>query len=472
MSSRRFSGFSTALLAAAVLTGTLAACTPTPPDPPDPSSTLIDCSRAAERVTLTEPSRLDPSCTYTGGFDISTSGVSLDCQGATIHGELPGAAPRGIVVMAPEGVALSDITVRNCNVSGYLNNIRILREGYRFFEEGEEYLTPTSNILLEDNHFSGSRGVGVYVDAYVEDVTIRDSTIDGAGSTGIYLETGSRRNLVEGNSIINNGYIENGPGGQRRVFSGINIWFWGVGREGLAIDGSYENVVRNNAFFNNSNGGLFLYKNCGEYPTNDRYFPRRFHSDDNLIEANTFVGGRNGVWVASRMAENTLPMECSDEAYVDEGLTRIVPDYAADNIVRENRFVDVTYGVRVEDDGTVVEGNTFESDEPGKHAVIVGTPYRTDVLGQPVTDTTIVDNTSTLAGNTDPYRWNSGIDGMTFTGNTALGVPAEICEGQDPPRQPMIFVIAAVGLAPGEEPPPPPDLTVPVLGELAPCAAE
>ena len=39
---------------------------------------------------------------------------------------------------------------------------------------------------------------------------------------------------------------------------------------------------------------------------------------DNLIERNMFLGGRNGVWVGSRMGENTLPMECTDPAYVDE----------------------------------------------------------------------------------------------------------------------------------------------------------
>ena len=60
----------------------------------------------------------------------------------------------------------------------------------------------------------------------------------------------------------------------------------------------------------------------------------------------------------------------TDPAYVESGLTRVVLDHAADNVVRGNRFVDVTYGVRVEDDGTVVEGNTFESSTPGKHAVV------------------------------------------------------------------------------------------------------
>ncbi len=453
----------------AVLVGlVLAACEPLPP--PAPGSVLIDCSRAAERVQLTESSHLDPACTYTAGFEIATSGVTLDCQGARIVGASTSGS-RGILVRAPEGVALTDVTIRNCKVEGFLNSVRIMRDGYRSYPEGEEYLTPTSTILLEDNTFTGSRGVGVFVDAYVEDVTLRGNTVSQAGSTGIYLETGSRRNRVEGNSIIYGGFIENGPSGQLRSFAGTQVWFWGVGREGLAVDGSYENEIVGNAFYGNSNGGLFLYKNCGEYPDSDRYFERRHHADDNLIEGNTFVGGRNGVWVGSRMGENTLPMECTDPAYVESGLTRVVLDYAADNVVRANRFVDVTYGIRVEDDGTVVEGNTFESTTPGKHAVIVGTPYRTTVLGRPVDGTVLQGNTSTLAGNAHPYRWVHGHTGTTESGNTALGAPAELCQGQDPPRQGMIFVIAAALPGPGGTPPATtPDLTVPVLGELPPCA--
>jgi parallel beta-helix repeat protein len=429
---------------------------------------LVGCDQAGAAVVLTASSHLDPSCTY-AGVEIATSGVTLDCQGAKIV-SAPGASGRGILVRAPEGVALSDVIVRNCHVEGFLNSLRVTRDGFRTYAPGEEYLTPTSNIVIEKSTFKGSRGSGIFVDGYVEDVTLRSNTIDGAGSVGIYLETGSRRNRVQGNSIINNGYRENGSAGQLTTLAGTQFWWWGVGREGLAVDGSYENEIVGNAFFNNSNGGLFLYKNCGEYPSRPAYFERRFGARANLIEANTFVGGRNGVWVGSRMGENTYPMECTDPAYVESGITRVVLDYAADSMVRNNRFVDVTYGIRVEDDGTTVEANAFESTNPGKHAVIVGTPHRTTVLGHPVTGTVIRNNTSTLAGNTYPYRWIHGQADTTVEANTALGAEVGICEGQETPRQSLIFVIAVALAGPGGTPPATtPDLTVPVLGELPPC---
>ena len=156
-----------------------------------------------------------------------------------------------------------------------------------------------------------------------------------------------------------------------------------------------------------------------------------------------FVGGTNGVWVGSRMGENTLPMDCTDPAYVDEPVRRVVLDRANDNTVRANRFVDVTYGVRVEDDGNRVEGNTFEGDRPDRHAVIVGTPLRTTVLGRPVHGHRAASTTCRRSPAT-PIR--TGGSPATSTPSTAAtpprAWPAALCEGVEPPRSPFVFVIA------------------------------
>jgi parallel beta-helix repeat protein len=454
-----------------VVMGALAACRPVPPlPPPQDGSQLIGCDRAGERVQLTATSHLDASCVYTAGFDITASGVTLDCQGATIRSP-EGAGGRGIQVHTPIDAPLTDVTVRNCHIEGFLNSLRVTRDGFRTLPAGEEYENGTSDILIEQSTFSGSRGVGIFVDGYVEGVTIRNNRVTGAGSSGIYLETGSRGSDVEGNSLIDNGFRENGPGGQPFTFNGIDLWFWGIGREGISIDGSYDNTVSGNVFQGNSAGGVFLYKNCGEYPDRPAYFERRYPSEHNLIEGNVFIGGTNGVWVGSRMGENTLPMECTDEAYIDEPLRRVVLDRANDNIVRGNIFGNVTYGIRVEDDGNVVEANTFYGDGPQFHPIIVGTPLRTTVLGRPVARTTLVDNVSHIAGMADPYRWVTGQVDTVEHGNLANGEPTALCEGVEPPRLPFIFVIAVALQAPGGGPPETtPDLTLPVLGPLPDCS--
>jgi hypothetical protein len=145
--------------------------------------------------------------------------------------------------------------------------------------------------------------------------------------------------------------------------------------------------------------------------------------------------------------------------------------YVEDVTVQGNRFVDVVYGVRVEDDGNRLEGNVFEAATPGRHAVIVGTPLRTTVLDLPVRGTELVGNTAAIAGNPDPYRWVTGHVETVESGNTADGAPAALCEGVEPPRGPFVFVIALALAGPDGGPPAEtPDTTLPLVGELPPCA--
>ena len=121
--------------AAVLALSSLVACEP---PPPEEGSVLIGCDRADERVQVTETSHLDPDCTYTLGVDIAASGVTLDCQGATIR-SAPGAGGRGILVATPIDTPLHDVTVRNCTVDGFLNSLRVTRDGFRTLPEGEEY---------------------------------------------------------------------------------------------------------------------------------------------------------------------------------------------------------------------------------------------------------------------------------------------------------------------------------------------
>lgn len=425
------------------------------------------CPAAGTRVQITTSTRLDPRCTY-GGIDITASHVTLDCRGATIEGD-PERGGRGIAVVTPATVALTDVTVRRCRVEGFLNGLRVSRDGFRDLPVGDEFANPTSRIVIEDSSFHGSRGVGIFVDAFASGVTIRRNRIHGAGSSGVYLEAGSRRNRVEGNTIVDNGFRESGPSGQPITFRGLKLWFWGVGREGISVDGSSENVIVGNRFEGNAAGGVFLYKNCGEDAGTPGAWIRRYPASGNRIEANTFRGGRNGVWVGSRMGENTLPMACADPAYVNEGLVRVVLDRADHNVVRANRFTDVTYGVRVEDDHTTVDANWFGGAAPDRHAVVIGTPYRTARLGLPVRGTVLTRNVSTIAGNTHPYRWVEGEADTVARANVALGRFVGTCEGRPLPRQPFIFAIAVAPANPDGTAPPTPDLTVPTVGTLPAC---
>ena len=170
-------------------------------------------------------------------------------------------------------------------------------------------------------------------------------------------------------------------------------------------------------------------------------------ADDNVIEGNDIEDEETGVWIGSRMAENQFFMDCSEPAYVSAFLLRIHRDHAARNVVRGNRFSRVTYGVRVEDDGARVEGNLFLANDPAARAVLVGSKWRTIVLGAPVAGVVIESNDAALIGVAAPYRWIHGHADTAFAGNRAFDAAAgafgaaSLVEGEQPPIDPFLFAI-------------------------------
>jgi parallel beta-helix repeat protein len=169
------------------------------------------------------------------------------------------------------------------------------------------------------------------------------------------------------------------------------------------------------------------------------------------------------VWIAARMGENILPMECSDPQY----RFGYALDYAADNIVRDNTFANVTYGVRVEDDGNTISGNHFSGDAT-QQAVVVGTRYRTTALDRPVSATKIIANTADIPANPEPYRWLYRHTGTDFAGNTSLGEPAQLCAGVPPWTGPFVMT-QVVRVGGSTNPPTEPPRPVPAPETLPPC---
>jgi len=72
-----------------------------------------------------------------------------------------------------------------------------------------------------------------------------------------------------------------------------------------------------------------------------------------------------------------------------QGREALVTDGSRNNVIRRNvfrgnRFVNVRRAVRIEDDGAIVEDNRFVSRDTQPRAIILGTEFRTEVLGEPV----------------------------------------------------------------------------------------
>ncbi|MFN8602013.1 MAG: right-handed parallel beta-helix repeat-containing protein [Candidatus Binatia bacterium] len=428
----------------ALLAGLLFACGgPVAADALAAPTTVIGCDQAGSLIQLTASGdyALDPSCTYTAGIEISASDVDLDCRHAVLD-DVEGNDGRGIHVTAPIDVALKNVRVHGCDIRHFLNNVRISREGFKTLAEGHEYDVQYENVVIENSRLTDSRGSGLFVNGYVTGVTLRNLDISGSGSVGVYLEAGSKGTLVERNRVHDNGYGDVTPEGIPFVVGGVEIRYLSTGREGIAIDGSRDNVVRRNVIERNSYGGIFLYKNCGENFTSQpgQWWTRRYGADGNVIEKNRISDEYTGVWIGSRMAENTLFMDCSDAPYSTGPFASIRLDYAKQNRVERNVFTDVDYGIRVEDDGNAILSNRFRGSDATDQAILVGTLYRTSVLAQPVTGTTISGNASQIRGNASPFGWIHGHDATTFERNRARGRLATLAPGVQPTINFHLFV--------------------------------
>lgn len=315
--------------------------------------------------------KLDPQCRYTATVRITSPNTTLDCQGATIDGE--GKRQTGIEVDS-QGVPLSNVEIRNCVVQNVRGQGVMVgwsapdRSKAEAHDRQELYrLTPT-DVRLRRVTVRNAGNVGIYIDDYVTHALIDHSEVSGSGSVGIYLEHSSRWSTVQDSVITDNGVIQR--------------------REGIAIDSSMGNTLRHDEISGNAGGGVFLYRNCSEHYLEDSKQVKRWQSaDSNKIEDNDISGGKAGVWIASRQSMDVHNMKCGNGYYAEGKYTL---DSAHGNKVIANRIHDVDYGVIVEDDDNIVQGNVLMNVRTT--GVKVGSIPRDQFLKRPVTGVRLIGN--------------------------------------------------------------------------------
>lgn len=311
--------------------------------------------------------RLPGGCTFRAQLVIARSNTTLDCNGSIFDGEhLPyrtiapperGARPvvehaSGLIVYAAPGTSTTNVVIRNCVFQNYG------RDGH--YEERSGWAPGinhrggiglnvssglganarsvtadqgTYKVTIENTVFRANVGGGTYIRPHVHDVTIRDSIFQANESVAIYVELAHR--IV----IERNGFEKNGWRGTRRF------------REAIAIDAARDNQIVGNTFRSNGAGGIFLYRNCGEFGG-----PTRWQgSDDNLIRDNAFANEARGVWVASRQGANLEALRCSDKSLY--GAEPRFRDYADRNKIEKNSFCDVDIGITVQGRNNTVKDN-------------------------------------------------------------------------------------------------------------------
>jgi parallel beta-helix repeat protein len=292
---------------------------------------------------------LPKNCTYHQTIRITASNTTLDCQGSTFVGS--GQEKIGLMIDS-EGKPLSVIVVKNCGFNGFASSGVRVTWSAQDVKKGTDheaiYRRSPTRIVLDNISVKDNGGVGIYLDDYVSDVTIRNSEITGSGGVGIYLEHSSRKITLVDNNITGNGFRDGGK----------------APREGVAVDSSADNRIERNVFKGNAAGGIFLYKNCGEHFSTGTQVIRWQHSDNNLIKDNVFTNEAVGVWLASRQQRDLSRWDCGDAPIGGKGR---YADFADNNQVENNTFCKTAVAVTDDGKNNVVRGSTNQCTPPSRH---------------------------------------------------------------------------------------------------------
>ncbi len=201
------------------------------------------------------------------------SGVTIDCNGGNI---IVANRPQAILITSIKGAGNvwdrpSDITIRDCSIKGGIRvqgmgaNGEALEVKKSSQSKGHtkraQDAAPT-RITLNKLHLIAAGGIPLYVSPGTTRVSLLNSLIEGStDSVNIYLDTESGYNVIKNNRIHANSSK----------------------RELIAVDGSANNVIANNKFSSLHNGGVYLYRNCGEGGTIRHQSPQ-----SNLVSNNYF----------------------------------------------------------------------------------------------------------------------------------------------------------------------------------------
>ena len=256
---------------------------------------VVDCN-----LTLNEFHTITKRLEVVGD---SATGISINCNGAKIDGGPDSYHENAFLMIHIRALQIDGawhtpkyVSINGCHLKGAL---RITGLG----NTGESNLVVDSSradinhplrarsiapkhILLENNIFQGHRTTPVYLSPGTTHVTIKNNKFVGtAASVALYLDTESGYNHIVDNEFD----ME-------------------LRRENIAVDSSENNIIESNEFIRMNNGGVFLYRNCGEGDHGLKNGGIRFTPPAyNTISKNTFkyafrdvlskavvIGSRNG----------------------------------------------------------------------------------------------------------------------------------------------------------------------------------
>lgn len=176
----------------------------------------------------------------------------------------------------------SNITVRNCLIMGDVRIWGIARNAS----------APELKPLSRKSDY-----VSVVRAAAPAHTTIENCTIQSVGTIPLYIGPGSTFTTIRNSKIIGTSkstMIYIGAETHKTTITDSLIDATQADREAIAVDASSYNVIKGNTILHRQ-GGVYLYRNCGEAGVIRHTTPSH-----NLIEGNLFKGSGVAVWLGSR----------------------------------------------------------------------------------------------------------------------------------------------------------------------------
>jgi len=253
---------------------------------------------------------------------------NIDCEGGVFN--------KGVITELH--IVASDVTIRRCTLNGAIRIVGLGLNGESkavkesSFKAGHteraQAASPT-NVILYGLTINGQGRIPVYIGPGVTKATLVDSRITGkSDSVALYLDAESGYNIIRNNTFNVDGKF---------TLRQFRI------REVIAVDGSAHNQIIGNVIKNADNGGIYLYRNCGEGGTVRHQAPQFNFIAGNTIDV-TNIGPLNyGIWLGSRGGNR---LYCNEDKGYPFGSSKDNNDFADYNTVKNNVFIGLSNQIK------------------------------------------------------------------------------------------------------------------------------
>lgn len=324
------------------------------PAKPESNSVVLDCN-----LRLNSADVVTKQLLFVGS---ESSGVTLDCNGATMKAAagLEAATRIKVTSRAPANPSSDDkwtpaehILIKQCRIEGAVwlrgmagngEDPSLTASSRRPGHSERVRANAPRRIVFSNNHFIGTGAIPIYFAPGVHDSMILDSQIGGfSRSVAIYLDAESGDNTIKGNQINTETTLPQTTTHKvRNLFYGMFNQLKGAsnvpsltGRELIAVDASARNKILDNQFSNLDNGGIFLYRNCGEAGNIRHQTPHGNEIAGNVFYYDRFDGRTPAIWLGARNGNRSY---CDQDRGFPFGSSLSDLDYATENRVVGNKF--------------------------------------------------------------------------------------------------------------------------------------